>query len=91
MLLIIKYYIKGRSSSKISTIIQLKSIDKTCVCYYYINKHTFTKEKGAVHTNEEKYKEEIIKFIKEEKDEVYLRAVYTFAKNYPRSKKEEKE
>ena len=88
MLLIIKYYIKGRSSSKISTIIQLKSIDKTCVCYYYINKHTFTKEKGAVHTNEE---EEIIKFIKEEKDEAYLRAVYTFAKNYPRSKKEEKE
>lgn len=41
--------------------------------------------------NEEKYKEEIIKFIKEERDEAYLRAVYTFAKNYPRSKKEEKE
>lgn len=51
----------------------------------------FAKEKGAVHTNEEKYKEEIIKFIKEEKDEAYLRAVYTFAKNYPCSKKEEKE
>lgn len=61
-----------------------------CLLLLY-KKHMFAKKKGAVHTNEEKYKEEIIKFIKEEKDEAYLRAVYTFVKNYPRSKKEEKE
>lgn len=73
MLLIIKYYIKGHSSSKISIIIQLKSIDKTCVCYYYINKHTFTKEKGAVHT----YKELIIKLLDKIEDEQFLKEIYT--------------
>lgn len=57
-----------------------------CLLLLYKQTHVHKRER-AVHTNEEKYKEEIIKFIKEEKDEAYLRAVYTFAKNYPRSKK----
>lgn len=57
-----------------SIIIQLeKSIDKTCVCYYYINKHTFTKEKGAVHT----YKELIIKLLDKIEDEQFLKEIYT--------------
>ena len=57
-----------------SIIIQLENgIDKTCVCYYYINKHTFTKEKGAVHT----YKELIIKLLDKIEDEQFLKEIYT--------------
>lgn len=42
----------------------------------------------AVRMNEERYREEIIKLAEEAKDEEYLKAVYTFAKTYPRTKKD---
>lgn len=51
----------------------IKSIDKTCVCHYYTNKHMFTKEKGAVHT----YKELIIKLLDKIEDEQFLKEIYT--------------
>lgn len=36
--------------------------------------------------NEERYREEIIKLVEKAKDDDYLKAVYTFAKTYPRTK-----
>lgn len=55
----------------------IKSIDKTCVCYYYINKHTFTKEKGAVHTNEEKrLKEKITELLGKITEKEKLQRIY---------------
>lgn len=55
----------------------IKSIDKTCVCYYYINKHMFAKEKGAVHTNEEKrLKEKITELLGKITEKEKLQRIY---------------
>lgn len=44
-----------------------------------------------MHTNEQRYKDEIIRLVENSKDEEYLRAVYTFAKNYPRREEQEQD
>ena len=52
-----------------------------CLLLLYKQTHVH-KEKGAVHTNEEKYKEEIIKFITNQRDELYYFPLYIFPRSY---------
>lgn len=59
------------------------------MCLTLLLKQTHVHKERVIHTNEEKYKEEIKKLIEKEKNEERLKVIYTFTKTYLNQNKKE--